>query len=152
MAFFPQILAGPIQRAGDFLSQMPPVRTRVSAGLPRIVWGLVKKLAVADQLAPTVDYVFTHMRSLHGAPMMVGFYLFPLQLYADFSGLTDIAIGVGLLFGIQAPEKLNRPFTASSITEFWRRWHMSLTAAGCAIMFSRLSAWRCETWEPPAWR
>lgn len=128
VAFFPQILAGPIQRPGDFLRQMPPWRTAASAGLPRMVWGLTKKVAVADQLAPTVNYVFTHMQALHGVPLLAGFYLFPLQLYADFSGLTDIAIGLGLLFGIQSPENFNRPFTASTITEFWRRWHISLTS------------------------
>lgn len=128
VAFFPQILAGPIQRPGDFLRQMPPLHTAVSAGLPRIVWGLAKKLAVADQLASTVNYVFTHMHALQGAPLLAGFYLFPLQLYADFSGLTDIAIGIGLLFGVEAPENFNRPFTASTITDFWRRWHISLTS------------------------
>jgi D-alanyl-lipoteichoic acid acyltransferase DltB (MBOAT superfamily) len=128
VAFFPQIIAGPIQRPGDFLSQMPPLQTAVSEGLPRIVWGLVKKLVVADQLAQTVGYVFNHMHALQGAPLLLGFYLFPIQLYADFSGLTDIAIGIGLLFGVRSPENFNRPFTATTITDFWRRWHISLTS------------------------
>jgi hypothetical protein len=128
VAFFPQIVAGPIQRPGEFLRQTPPLRTAVAEGLPRLVWGLVKKLAVADQLAPTVDYVFRHVQSLHGPALLAGFYLFPLQLYADFSGLTDIAIGIALLFGIESPENFRRPFTASTIAEFWRRWHISLTS------------------------
>jgi len=64
---------------------------------------------------------------VHGAALLAGFYLFPLQLYADFSALTDIALGIGMMFGIQGPENFNRPFTASSISDFWRRWHMSLT-------------------------
>jgi len=128
VAFFPQILAGPIQRPGDFLKQAPPARTEVLEGAGRIVWGLAKKMLIADQLAATVSYVFGHMQGLQGVAVLAGFYLYPLQLYADFSGLTDIAIGIGLLFGIRSPENFNRPFTASTITDFWRRWHMSLTS------------------------
>ena len=127
VAFFPQILAGPIQRPGDYFSQLPPVPARTADALPRIAWGLVKKLLIADNLAPAVNYVYAHLTALHGAPLWVGFYLFPLQMYADFSGLTDIAIGTGRLFGITGPENFNRPFTATSIGDFWRRWHMSLT-------------------------
>jgi D-alanyl-lipoteichoic acid acyltransferase DltB (MBOAT superfamily) len=127
VAFFPQLMGGPIQRAESYLPQLPPVRLAVAEGLPRIVWGLFKKIAVADQLGLTVNYVYANMRSLHGAQLLAGFLLFPLQLYADFSGLTDIAIGLGLLLGIRGPENFNRPFTASTITEFWRRWHMTLT-------------------------
>ncbi len=127
IAFFPQIVAGPIQRPADFLSQLPPARTALWMGLSRLVWGLAKKVVVADNLAPTVDYVFTHVHGLRGAGLLAGFYLFPLQMYADFSALTDVALGVGLFFGILGPENFNRPFTALSISDFWRRWHMSLT-------------------------
>jgi D-alanyl-lipoteichoic acid acyltransferase DltB (MBOAT superfamily) len=127
IAFFPQMAAGPIQRPADFLTQLPPTRTVLWMGLSRLVWGLAKKLIVADNLAPTVNYVFAHVHGLHGASLLAGFYLFPLQMYADFSALTDIALGMGLLFGIVGPENFKRPFTASSISDFWRRWHMSLT-------------------------
>jgi alginate O-acetyltransferase complex protein AlgI len=127
IAFFPQIVAGPIQRPGEFFAQLPPKPALVSGALPRIGWGLVKKLLIADNLAPAVNSIYTHVTGLHGAPLWVAFYVFPLQLYADFSGLTDIAIGAGRLFGITGPENFNRPFTASSISDFWRRWHMSLT-------------------------
>lgn len=127
VAFFPQLMGGPIQRAESYLAQLPPLRLSIGEGLPRIVWGLFKKIAVADQLGLTVSYVYSNARSLHGAQLLAGFVLFPLQLYADFSGLSDIAIGLGLLFGIRGPENFNRPFTASTITEFWRRWHMTLT-------------------------
>jgi alginate O-acetyltransferase complex protein AlgI len=125
VAFFPQIVAGPIQRPDDFSAQHPrpgPVLPAFS----RIAWGLAKKLIVADHLAPAVAYAFSHTTISH-APLWIGFYLWPLQLYADFSGLTDIAIGAGLLFGIRGPENFDRPFVASNIAEFWRRWHMSLT-------------------------
>jgi alginate O-acetyltransferase complex protein AlgI len=127
VAFFPQLMGGPIQRAESYLQQLPPMKLSIAEGLPRIVWGLFKKIAVADQLGLTVNYVYANVRSLHGAQLLAGFLLFPLQLYADFSGLTDIAIGLGLLFGIRGPENFNRPFTASTITDFWRRWHMTLT-------------------------
>ena len=98
IAFFPQITAGPIQRPADFLAQVPPERTATWMGLSRLVWGLAKKSIVADNLAPTVNYVFAHTHGLHGASLLAGFYLFPLQMYADFSALTDIALGMGLLF------------------------------------------------------
>ena len=132
IAFFPQLSAGPIQRPADFLTQVPPAKTMIWQGLSRVVWGLAKKMLIADSLAPTVNYVYSHIGGshpggLHGAALLAGFYLFPLQLYADFSALTDIALGIGVMFGIQGPENFNRPFTASSISDFWRRWHMSLT-------------------------
>ena len=127
VSFFPQIVAGPIERPGDFFSQLPTFGYSLWDALPRIVWGFTKKLLIADNLALTVNYVYGHVSSLQGAPLWLGFYLYPLQLYADFSGLTDIAIGSGRLFGINGPENFDRPFTASTITAYWRRWHMSLT-------------------------
>jgi D-alanyl-lipoteichoic acid acyltransferase DltB (MBOAT superfamily) len=87
--------------------------------------GFFKKLVIADQLAALVAYGFDHP-GLNGAGL-IGLYLFPLQLYADFSGLADIAIGTALLFGIRSPENFDAPFRASNISEFWRRWHMTLT-------------------------
>lgn len=128
VAFFPHMVSGPIQRPGDFLSQAPLSRTAIAEGLPRIVWGLAKKLVIADQLATAVSYVFSHVTALHGVEFLTAFYLFPLQLYADFSGLTDVAIGTARLFGIESPENFNRPFAATTIAGFWRRWHMSLTS------------------------
>jgi hypothetical protein len=106
---------------------MPPRPTEIAEPVLRIAWGLVKKLLIADNLAPLVNLIYSHVTSFHGAPLWAAFYLFPLQLYADFSGLSDIAIGSGRLFGVTGPENFNRPFTATTISEFWRRWHMSLT-------------------------
>ncbi|HEY7208859.1 MAG TPA: MBOAT family O-acyltransferase [Bryobacteraceae bacterium] len=125
VAFFPQIVAGPIQRSEDFLSQIGNAGT-ILPGILRIAWGLAKKLIIADHLAPAVNYVFGHATSIHGG-WWIGFYIWPLQLYADFSALTDIAIGAGRLFGVEGPENFNRPFTATTISDYWRRWHMSLT-------------------------
>ena len=138
VAFFPQIVAGPIQRPNDFLSQLPPLRISVSEAIPRIAWGLGKKLLIAENLAPAVNYVFSHATGLRGAELLAGMYLFPLQLYADFSGLTDIAIGIGCLFGIESPENFNRPFSASNISEYWRRWNMSLTTWIVDYLFTPL--------------
>jgi alginate O-acetyltransferase complex protein AlgI len=126
VSFFPQIVAGPIQRPSDFFSQLGFDQGSMADALPRIAWGFTKKLLIADNLAPTVNYVYAHVTGLQGVPLWMAFYLYPLQLYADFSGLTDIAIGTGRLFGVIGPENFNRPFTASTIAEYWRRWHMSL--------------------------
>ncbi len=131
IAFFPHLVAGPIQRAHEFLPQTYADREGWSPkpwkGSQRILLGFLKKIAVADTLAMLVNYGFAHAGESSAAPSMLAFYLFPLQLYFDFSGLTDIAVGIGLLFGIESPENFNHPFSASNISEFWRRWHISLT-------------------------
>ena len=129
-AFFPQIVAGPIQRAESFLPQMrvaPNATSRgVLLGIQRILLGFFKKFIVADNLGLFVNYVYAH---LHGGaePILLGFYGYPLQMYADFSALTDIAVGSALLFGIASPENFEAPFAAVSPTDYWRRWHITLT-------------------------
>lgn len=128
-AFVPQIVSGPIQRAEDFLGQLrtqlasPPV----AAGLRLILFGLFKKLVVADRLALVVDPVYRAPLEASPGAALLAVYAFAFQLYADFSGLTDIAIGLGRLVGIEAPPNFDAPFRAVNIEEFWRRWHMSLT-------------------------
>jgi D-alanyl-lipoteichoic acid acyltransferase DltB (MBOAT superfamily) len=132
VAFFPQIVAGPIQRPYDFLYQIknnetPPTVNELLSGVFRILIGFLKKLVVAESLVAVVNYGFNHTQSGSSLPNILSFYLFPLQLYADFSGLTDIAIGSALLLGFRSPENFDAPFLAPNISEFWRRWHMSLT-------------------------
>jgi D-alanyl-lipoteichoic acid acyltransferase DltB (MBOAT superfamily) len=131
VAFFPQIVAGPIQRGSDFLPQMhrAPLATApmILSGITRIVLGCFKKLAVADTLALLVNYGFNHATGTAGLPRLMAFYVFPLQLFADFSALTDIAIGAARLFGLESPENFDAPYSAASISEYWRRWHMTLT-------------------------
>lgn len=131
-AFFPQILAGPIQRAGDFLDEAEkpqPVKAGLAAsGVRLILFGLFKKLVLADRLGLIVDEIFARPDSFSAPILVLGSYLFVIQLYADFSGLTDVAIGVGRLFGIQAPQNFDAPLFARTIPEFWRRWHITLTS------------------------
>jgi alginate O-acetyltransferase complex protein AlgI len=142
VVFFPQIVAGPIQRSGDYLPQaraLPPLsRSLLHCGLGRIALGLFKKLVIADQIGIAISAVYGGVHGFIGAPLLLVFYLFPIQLYADFSGLTDIAIGSALLLGIECPENFNRPFSATNITEYWRRWHMSLTSWTADYVFTPL--------------
>ena len=131
-SFFPQIVSGPIQRAGTFFDQLgrtiEPQPASVEAGARRILFGLVKKIAVADRLAIVVDSIHAKPGAYSSLELLLGGYLFALQLYADFSGLTDIAIGLGQLFGFKGPENFDLPFFSRNLQEYWRRWHMSLTS------------------------
>jgi len=133
-SFFPQILSGPIQRAPDFLEQL---KTRISAGLNVPVFdtgvgfvllGLLEKLVIADRIAPFIAQVDGGLDLHSGLAVLLASYCYTLMLFADFSALTLIALGIGMLFGIQGPPNFNRPFAAINIQEFWRRWHMSLTS------------------------
>jgi len=131
VGFFPHMIAGPIQGALSFLPQLDPKRKahgRTVEGLARVLLGFFKKVVVADNLALFVNYAYLHTHSSSSVPNLVAFYIYPLQLYADFSGLTDIAVGVALVFGIVSPENFDAPFSAANISDFWRRWHMSLTS------------------------
>jgi alginate O-acetyltransferase complex protein AlgI len=131
VAFFPHMIAGPIQRAPSFLPQLDPkgeAGGRTAEGLTRILLGFFKKAVVADNLALFVNYAYLHLHSSSSVPSFVAFYVYPLQLYADFSALTDIAVGVALVFKIESPENFDAPYSAVNISEFWRRWHMSLTS------------------------
>jgi alginate O-acetyltransferase complex protein AlgI len=140
--FFPQIVAGPIQRSDDYLLQVrapqPLSRLLLHRAVGRIALGLFKKLLIADRIGVALNAVYGQVHGFIGAPLLVTFYLFPIQLYADFSGLTDIAIGSALLFGIESPENFYRPFSATNISEYWRRWHMSLTGWTSDYVFTPL--------------
>lgn len=127
-AFYPLLPAGPIQRANEFapVDDAARIAELMTYGLRRILLGLLKKLLVADRLGALVDYIGAG-RADHTQVLWVMAYLFPVQLYVDFSALTDIGIGVAAIFGIRVPENFAFPFFAASISEFWRRWHMSLT-------------------------
>lgn len=142
-AFFPQIVSGPIQRASDFLSQ---TKCKIKAdpdcfiaGLRLIIFGLFKKLVVADTLDSHVTQYFGGSLYYSGMAGVITTYFIPLQIYADFSGLTDMARGIARLFGIHSPINFKQPFYSSSIPEFWRRWHVSLTSWLTDYLFLPLS-------------
>ncbi|MEA2360866.1 MAG: alginate O-acetyltransferase complex protein AlgI [Thermoleophilaceae bacterium] len=131
-AFFPHLVAGPIVRANELLPQLrvPRDPRAVLAGpaLFLIVGGLIKKTVVADELARNVvDPVFNDPSSHSGPETLLAIYGFAAQIYCDFSGYTDMAIGLALLLGFQLPQNFNRPYLALSLQDFWRRWHMTLS-------------------------
>lgn len=131
VSFFPQLVAGPIERASTLLPQFGRQRIfsyeQAVDGLRQILWGLFKKMAIADCCAIYVDKVFGNYMSYDGASLVLAVVLFAFQIYADFSGYSDIAIGVAKLFGIQLMRNFNNPYFSRDIAEFWRRWHISLT-------------------------
>jgi D-alanyl-lipoteichoic acid acyltransferase DltB (MBOAT superfamily) len=132
LAFFPKMLQGPIERPATFLPQVedPPSMgaTDVGAALSLILWGVFQKMVVADRLAPIVDAGFGDPARFPGVSAFLATYLFAAQIYFDFAGYTCLAIGVGRLLGIRLSPNFNAPYSATSISEFWRRWHISFSS------------------------
>ena len=131
LSFFPQLVAGPIERATNLLPQFQKKRTFDYAtavdGMRQILWGLFKKIVVADNCATYVDIVFADISNQSGSTLVLAAILFTFQIYGDFSGYSDIAIGTAKLFGIKLMRNFNVPYFSRDIAEFWRRWHISLT-------------------------
>ena len=131
VSFFPQLVAGPIERATNLLPQFNAPRHfdygQAVDGMRQILWGLFKKIAVADTCALYVNEVFASYQTQSGATLILAAVLFTFQIYGDFSGYSDIAIGTAKLFGIQLMRNFNNPYFSRDIAEFWRRWHISLT-------------------------
>lgn len=129
VAFFPQLVAGPIERASDLLRQMElsrkPQYEKMVDGARLILWGFVKKMLLADRCAPIVTEIF-NSSSCDGTDLWVGTILFAFQIYGDFSGYSDIAVGTARLFGIQLTRNFNLPYFSRNVNEFWRRWHITL--------------------------
>ena len=132
LCFFPHLVAGPILRASNLLDQLNAKRTLskddVGYGVFRLCVGLVKKLLVADVLRlGMVDSVFTDPSAFTGPEILVALYAYSLQIYCDFSGYTDFAIGSSRLLGFHIPENFDRPYQATSVANYWRRWHITLS-------------------------
>ncbi|WP_020496203.1 MBOAT family O-acyltransferase [Sciscionella marina] len=132
IAMFPQLIAGPIVRYREIADQLPQRRTHrlddIAAGFPRFAFGLCKKVIVADSIGPFVDKCFdTPPGNMTFAIAWLGAIGYTIQLYFDFSGYSDMAIGLGRMLGLRLPENFARPYSSTTITEFWRRWHMSLS-------------------------
>jgi alginate O-acetyltransferase complex protein AlgI len=144
-AFFPQIVSGPIQRPGPFFHQMREVMHRaasdpqIEAGFRYIIGGLMLKLLISDRLAVFIDTVDRAHADFNYTTMLATVVCYTLRLYTDFAGYTNIALGIGKLFGIEGPPNFNAPFAATNIQAMWRRWHMSLTSWLTDYLFTPLS-------------
>lgn len=136
VSFFPQLVAGPIERVNNLLPQLSGqsgfhLRNYNSSnfifGLKMIIWGLFKKVVVADRLAGYVDPVYANVSSSSGLLLLCATFCFAFQIYCDFSGYSDMAIGIARMFGVSLMKNFDRPYFSRSIIEFWRRWHISLS-------------------------
>ena len=131
VSFFPQLVAGPIERATHLLPQFYKDRNfdyaKAVDGLRQILWGLFKKIVIADNSAELVNKVFSNYNDFNGSGLLIGVFLFAFQIYGDFSGYSDIAIGTARLFGFDLMQNFAFPYFSRDIAEFWRRWHISLS-------------------------
>ncbi|HET7695341.1 MAG TPA: MBOAT family protein [Vicinamibacterales bacterium] len=131
VSFFPHLVAGPIVRATKLLPQIQMRRAitwdHLSSGVVLILIGLFRKVAIADTVAPFVNEVFARPGTESTANLVIGVYLFAIQIYCDFAGYSEMARGIARLFGIELSENFQQPYFSTSITEFWRRWHISLS-------------------------
>ena len=132
VSFFPLLVAGPIERAGHLLPQVQQKRlfnyTQAVDGCRLILWGMFKKLVIADSLDSVVDEIFNNYQNHHALTLILGAVSFSFQIYADFSGYSDIAIGTAKLFGFELLSNFKFPYFSRDIAEFWRRWHISLSS------------------------
>ena len=131
LAFFPKLLQGPIERAGDLI---PQLKTRyefnydnMRFGMLLFTWGLFKKVVIADRLGLYVDAVYNDVHAFTGLPLLLATYAYAFQIYMDFSGYTDMALGSARLFNINLTQNFNSPYLATSVIDFWRRWHISFS-------------------------
>lgn len=131
VSYFPQLVAGPIERSTTLLPQLREACTfradRFADGIKLIIWGLFKKVVVSDQMAVFVDRAYAQPWDQHGWVLLLGTYFFAFQIYCDFSGYSDIAIGSARLMGHDLMINFRRPYFSTSLTNFWRRWHVSLS-------------------------
>jgi alginate O-acetyltransferase complex protein AlgI len=132
VSFFPQLVAGPIERASHLLGQFYSTRkfeySRAVSGVRLIVWGLFKKVVIADNAAILVDEIFTNYQDQNSLSLILGSVLFALQIYGDFSGYSDMAIGLSRMFGFDLMMNFRFPYLAQNINDFWKRWHISLSS------------------------
>lgn len=132
MLFFMKFLSGPIERPDNFLSQLKEQKRfdydTVTYGLKLFFLGLLKKTIIADNLAPAINNIFSSIDNYDGLQLVIVALIYPIQLYTDFSGYTDMALGGAMMFGFKLTQNFNRPFISKSITELWQRWHISLSS------------------------
>ena len=147
-AFFPSQIAGPIKRYQDFIKQLEIPRVfsaqKFEAGITLILQGLFKKVALADNLSPIVSQGFSHATALGAGEAWFAALAFAAQIYCDFSGYTDMGRGSALLMGFDLPDNFNWPYLASSLTDFWRRWHISLSSWLRDYLYIPLGGSKCS--------
>ncbi len=150
VGFFPQMLAGPIERARNMLPQFAKQRVfdkqQAIDGSRQMLWGFFKKIVIADQCAPIVDDVFSHAGTAAPQELLMAAILFAFQIYGDFSGYSDIAIGCARLFGFGLMRNFAFPYFSRDIAEFWRRWHISLSTWFRDYLYIPLGGSRGTTW------
>ena len=131
VAFFPQLVAGPIERASNLLPQFAEKRTfdeeKAISGINLIIWGLFQKVVIADSCAPYVNAIFDNYENMNSLSLLLGAFYFAFQIYGDFAGYSNIAIGSARLLGFDLMRNFNYPYFSRDIAEFWRRWHISLS-------------------------
>ncbi len=151
ISFFPQLVAGPIERATNLLPQFQQKRqfdyAKAVDGMRQMLWGFLKKLVVADNCASVVNQYWDQYQELPGVTLFMLGVLFTFQIYCDFSGYSDIAIGCARLFGFNLMRNFNFPYFSRSIPEFWRRWHISLTTWFRDYIYFPLGGSRCDKWK-----
>jgi len=150
VCFFPQLVAGPIERATNLLPQFYKKRTfeydRAVDGMRQILWGLFKKVVIADNCAEYANLIFTNYQDYNGSTLLLGAIFFTFQIYGDFSGYSDIAIGTSRLFGFNLMQNFATPYFSRDIAEFWRRWHISLSTWFRDYLYIPLGGSRGGTW------
>lgn len=171
--FFPKIISGPIERPGDLLHQFHETHdldySRIADGLKIMAWGYFKKVVIADRLAIVVGSVYGNVHNYSGFPLFIAAIFFTLQLYFDFSGYTDIAVGSARIMGIRLTQNFDRPLFAHTLTDFWRRWHITLSSwirdylytpiainrrywGKAGIVFALMTAFTlCGLWHGASW-
>ncbi|AKP51575.1 MBOAT family O-acyltransferase [Cyclobacterium amurskyense] len=150
VSFFPQLVAGPIERATNLLPQFYKKRTfdysKAVDGMRQILWGLFKKIVIADNCAQYANLIFNNSSEYSGSTLVLGAVFFSFQIYGDFSGYSDIAIGTSRLFGFNLMQNFNFPYFSRDIAEFWRRWHISLSTWFRDYLYIPLGGSRGGTW------
>lgn len=150
VSFFPQLVAGPIERASRLLPQFYEKRTfdylKAVDGLRQILWGLFKKIVIADNCAEYANMIFNNSADYSGSTLLLGAFFFTLQIYGDFSGYSDIAIGTARLFGFDLMRNFAFPYFSRDIAEFWRRWHISLSTWFRDYLYIPLGGSKGGTW------
>ncbi len=150
VSFFPQLVAGPIERASHLLPQFYKERkfnyTLAVDGMRQILWGLFKKIVIADNCAEFANQIFNNSTDMNGSTLVLGALFFTFQIYGDFSGYSDIAIGTSRLFGFDLMRNFNFPYFSRDIAEFWRRWHISLSTWFRDYLYIPLGGSRGGTW------